>query len=431
MRQAPDIFLARRYLRPRRSLTSVITLLSVLGPALGVTVLIVTTSVFSGFQREITQRLLGVQAHLQVFPSPPVIADPERQPVIADPERVMRAMQEVGLKAAPAIEDLVLLQFRESMEIKSMAGILPDREAMITDLKRSVLQGKFEIEHGEILVGSPLAEHLNLRVGDQLLIHAPRRLTRHIEWDEEGRLRTEEVDTVYLPEEVVVAGIFSFGIHELDSNMVYMHIDQAAELVGLDWDTATSIKGRADDPFNLQPQLAALRRQLPEFFIVTWQERNERLLGAIQVEKNLTMFLLFFIVLVAAFSIAGTLIASVIQKTREIGILKALGLSPLMIARVFLYQGMMIGAIGTLAGCLAGVLIIHHREAVADMIAGLLGREIFPPELYYLDRIPAWLTAGDVTMIGGLAFLVCVLAALLPALYASCLKPARALAEEA
>ncbi len=428
MFRSPDVFLARRYLRPRRSLTSIITLLSVVGPALGVTVLIVTTAVFSGFDREIKQRLLGMQAHVHVYPQP--AGWREEQPIISEPAPIFEIMETVGLAAAPSIDDLVILQFRESMEIKSMSGILPEREALITDLPASMVQGGYAIAPGEILVGSPLALQLGLRIGDRLLVHAPRRLARHLEWSEGGGIEARESDVVHLPEEVVVAGIFSFGIHQLDQNVVYMHIDQAAELLGLDWEVATAIRGRLADPFHLEQELAELRRQLPGFRVVTWQEQNERLLGAIQVEKNLTLFLLFFIVLVAAFSIAGTLITSVIQKTREIGILKALGLSPLAIARVFVYQGAIIGLVGTLSGCLAGFLIVRHRNLVADLIARLLGREIFPPELYYLDSIPAWLTAREMINIGVLAFVVCVFASLLPALYASCLQPARALTEE-
>ncbi len=425
-----DIFLARRYLRPRRSLTSVILLLSILGPALGVAVLIVTTSVFTGFQREIQHRLIDMQAHLRVVPAQAAAKGLSEQAIISDPQSIMQVMREAGVTPAPSLDDLALLQSRGRMEIKSLQGIDPELEEKITDLERGTILGTHRISHGEVLIGQPLAENLGLNIGDQLLLHSPRRLTEHIEWREDGTVKAEEIDTVRLPEEVEVAGIFTFGIHQLDSNVIYIHIDQAAELLGLDWDTADSIKGGVEDPFDLRDEAAALQARLPDYHVITWQEENKRLLGAVQVEKNLTLFLLFFIVLVAAFSIAGTLITSVIQKTREIGILKAIGLSPFTIARVFLYQGMLIGAAGTAIGCLGGVLIVYYRESVADFIARLLGREIFPPELYYLDRIPAWISAGDVMLITFLALAACVLAALLPALYASALKPARALAEE-
>lgn len=429
MFHSPDIFLTRRYLKPRRSLSSIITLLSVLGPALGVTVLIVTTAVFSGFEREMKQRLLGIQAHLHIFPHSHM--DFQGRPIISEPDSITETLEEkTEIKTAPNIDDLIIIQFQERMEIKTMSGILPGKEAQITELPESIQLGRYDIKPGEILIGAPFARKFNLQVGDELLVHAPRQMARHLKWREDGTIEAEETTTVHLPEECTVAGIFSFGIYDLDSAMVYMHIDQAAELLGLPWDTATVIKGKVPDPFNMKSEVALLRNQLPDYQVSTWKERNVRLLDTVQVEKNLTLFLLFFIVLVAAFSIAGTLITSVIQKTREIGILKALGLSPFAIARIFLFQGAVIGFIGTVLGCLSGILIIYYRETVADLIGFLLGREIFPPELYHLYRIPAWLTTWDVAVIGGMAFLVCVLAALLPALYASCLKPAQALTEE-
>ena len=428
MRCSPDIFLALRYLRPKRSLVSIITLLSVIGPALGVAVLIIVTAVFDGFDREMKQRLLGLQAHLMVYPAQR--SDFESVAKIDDPTPVMGLLESKGLKAAPMIEDLALIQYRDTIEIKSMRGILPEKEIEITDLRDSIVTGTWDIQPGEVLIGVNLASTLGVDIGDTVLVHSPRKLTENVKWDESGEISMEETESVYLPEEAVVAGLFSFGIHQIDANMVYLHIDQAAEVMALDWGVATAVHCTSDHPFDLDPVTENLRGILRGYHIVTWKEQNERLFGALQVEKTLTTFLLFFIVIVAAFSIAGTLITSVTQKTRDIGILKAVGIGPGTIAKVFLIQGAVIGLLGTVIGTICGLLIIRFRDTVADGIATLIGHELFPSELYYLDKIPAWLTVKDTALIVGLAFFICVTASLLPALYASLLQPAKALAED-
>lgn len=428
MRLPPDIFLALRYLRPKRSLVSVITLLSVIGPALGVAVLIIVTAVFNGFDREMKQRLLGLQAHLTIYPQ--FRSSFESVATIDDPDPVVGLLESKGLKAAPMIEDLALVQHRETIEIKSMRGILPEREVTISDLGDSMVKGDWNIDPGEAILGVSLAAALGVDIGDTLLIHSPRRLTENVDWDEQGDITLKETQSVYLPEEVVVAGLFSFGIHQIDANMIYLHIDQAAEVVGVGWGSATAVHCRSNTPFALDETAEALRKILRGYHVVTWQEQNERLFGALQVEKTLTTFLLFFIVVVAAFSIAGTLITSVIQKTRDIGIMKAVGIGPVTIAKVFLIQGAIIGLLGTTLGTGIGLLVIRFRDTIAEGIAKVIGHEIFPPELYHLQRIPAWITPTDTIAVVGLAFCICVAAALLPALYASALQPARALAED-
>ncbi len=428
MRLPPDMFLALRYLKPKRSLVSVITLMSIIGPALGVAVLIIVTAVFDGFDREMKERILGLQAHLMVYPSKRSYFDPVAK--IDDPTTVMTILEAHGLKAAPMIEDLALVQHEQSIEIKSMRGIVPEREVEITALRESLVRGTWDIKSGEVLLGMDFAAALGVDIGDTVLIHSPRRLTENVEWDEGGEITVEQPENVYLPEEATVAGIFSFGIYQIDSNMIYMHLDQAAEVLSIDWGAATGVHCRTPDPFAMTGLARQLREQLPDYNVVTWQEQNERLFGALKVEKTLTTFLLFFIVIVAAFSIAGTLITSAIQKTREIGILKALGIGPGMIARVFLVQGALIGFVGTAIGAAAGLLTIRYREPVAKGIAKVLGHEIFPPELYHLQKIPAWLTWRDSLTIIGSAFVICIIASLLPALYASTLRPAKALAED-
>jgi lipoprotein-releasing system permease protein len=233
-----------------------------------------------------------------------------------------------------------------------------------------------------------------------------------------------------MPEQVRIVGIFSMGVYDFDNGLVFLHIDQAAELFGYDWGAATSIHARVPDPFRMDGVLVALRQELGQYTVRSWQEANQLLFGALRVEKTLMVFLLTFIVVVAAFGIAGTLITVAVQKTREIGVLKAMGMSRSLVARIFLLVGGIIGCIGTLVGVGLGLLVIGYRDVIATVLSRAMGVDVFPPELYHLTQIPGKPMAGDVVLITLMSLLICILASLIPALYASALSPARALQEE-
>jgi len=428
MRLPADIFLALRYLRPKRNLVSFIPLLSVVGPVMGVAVLIIVMSVMSGFDRDIKERILEMQAHLQVAPGYSLDG---AAPVLEDPMPILEALEKAGLKGAPIIESPILVQHEKRMNIKFLRGIQPELERQVTNLETNIKDGRFELEEGEALIGEELARELGAGIGDHLLIHSPGKFTENIQWNEDGSIEIDEDSDVFLPEEVEIVGIFNMGMFEYDSNMVFIHIDQAAELTGLDWGMATSVHAHVEDPFDMRAEVEQLTVLLERRYrIITWQEANSQLFAALRVEKNLMMLVLSFIVLVAAFCIAGTLLTVVIQKTREVGVLRALGMGRLAISRVFVLQGALIGLIGTSLGTGAGLLIVAFRNQVATFLGAVMGVEVFPKELYHLAEIPAWVKPADLAMIVSLAFTLCVLASFFPALYAACIRPAKALQDE-
>lgn len=442
MPQPADLLLAFRYLRPKRTFISVITLLSVIGPMLGVGILIIVTSVMSGFDHDIRQGILSMQGHVYVNPRVP-------GQVIENPEGLLARMAEVGVRGAPMIEGPVLVQIGKEPIIKMARGIRPDLERQVTNLAdNGRFVGTFEIEEGEVLIGRVMAHRLGLDIGDGLLLHAPQRLTGSIHWGEDGTVTVQEPDEVYFPEEVRVVGIFSLGVQDFDDGFLFLHLDQAADLFGHQWGTAMSLHGSVDDPFRMEGTLAALRDKLPYrrvlvsgpdgpserleamYEIQSWQEVNAVLFGALRVEKTLMVFLLTFIVVVASFGITGTLITLAVQKTREIGILKAMGMSRWLVARIFLLLGLVIGTLGTAFGTALGLLVIRYRNQVAAVLGELMNADVFPAELYHLVEIPGRPMFADVSLIVVLSVLICTLASLIPALYASSLSPARALRED-
>ena len=418
-----DLFLALRYLRPKRTFVSAITLLSILGPLLGVAVLLIVMSIMDGFQEEIKKGIMNIQAHLQIYPA--------YERFIPQPEEAISLLKKQGIPAAPMIEGTALLQLKNGIAPKVVNGIQPELEQSISSVKEAIIDGKYELEDGEALIGDSLAQQFGLQLGDSFLIHSPARLTQNVQWNEDGTVEIKKTDEVYLPESLKVAGIFSLGIEDFDSNIIYISLDQAAELFGLEWGSATTIHGRVPDPMNMDDITAVVRAQFPEMQVITWQERNKMLFSTLRVEKNLMTFLLAFIVLVASFSIATTLITVVVQKTREVGILMAVGFSRWTIARVFLFQGIIIGVIGTFLGTIAGLAILHWRDAIAKFLSWIMGHDVFPAELYHLRQIPSLTTMQDLLFTVVLSLVICVLASVIPALYASHLSPAKALQEEA
>ncbi len=429
-----DIFLALRYLRPKRTFVSFITLLSILGPTLGVAILLIVNSIMAGFGKDIQENIMSWQAHLHVFPNMKSTMD--------DPEKIIEILEKHGVKASPLIQDSALIQVKAStlsgeteqvIQPKVVYGIDPAREGEVTGIKGAMIYGKFDIEEGEAIVGDRLANAVGLRIGSSFLIHSPARLTQNVKWDKDGQVHVGQPDEVYLPEEVKVVGIFSMGFAEFDENVIFVRRDQAADLFGYDWGTATSVQGKVPDPMQMDKLMQELNSSINEpnrlrrFKIVTWKERNQMLFSTLQVEKKLMAFLMTFILLVASFSIAATLITVVVQKTREIGTLKAVGVSSWTVARIFMFQGAAIGVFGTTFGITLGLLVIHYRNAIAAILSKILGHDVFPPELYHLNHLPALWTANDLVTVSILSMTVCILAALIPAIFASALPPAKSL----
>ena len=429
-----DIFLALRYLRPKRTFVSFITLLSILGPTLGVAILLIVNSIMAGFGKDIQENIMSWQAHLHVFPNMKSTMD--------EPEKIIEILEKHGVKASPLIQDSALIQVKAStlsgeteqvIQPKVVYGIDPAREGEVTGIKGAMIYGKFDIEEGEALVGDRLANAVGLRIGSSFLIHSPARLTQNVKWDKDGQVHVGQPDEVYLPEEVKVVGIFSMGFAEFDENVIFVRRDQAADLFGYDWGTATSVQGKVPDPMQMDKLMQELNGDINEpnrlrrFKIVTWKERDQMLFSTLQVEKKLMAFLMTFILLVASFSIAATLITVVVQKTREIGTLKAVGVSSWTVARIFMFQGAAIGVFGTTFGITLGLLVIHYRNAIAAILSNSLGHDVFPPELYHLNHLPALWTANDLVTVSILSMTVCILAALIPAIFASALPPAKSL----
>ena len=417
-----ELFLALRYLRPKRTFVSVITLISVIGVMLGVAVLIIVISVMTGFDQQLREKILGFSAHLKVMKYDDAL---EGYP---DLMREISSNQNVTA-VAPFILGQVMIKTQPSVGKSRVAapwirGVDPTLESRISSLPTNIISGEFDLEGDGILLGSELAHSLKVSVGDRIAIYSPRNL------EEMEKHRGKEDEVIIPPDEFVVRGIFDLGYYEYDANVIITSLRNAQSLYEL--------RGKAHglfvmlrDPYLAMPVGAQLRARLgPDYRLTSWMDDNSKILTALIVEKKVMFLLLNLVMTVAAFCIMNSQITFVVQKTREIGILKALGASRAQIMSLFFGQSCIIAIVGVAWGLGMGLLGVKFRNEFLDLMNRSTGLELFPREIYSFSRLPAVIDAGDITLICGTAFVICVLAGLLPARFAGSLRPVEALRHE-
>ena len=417
-----ELFLALRYLRPKRTFVSVITLISIIGVTLGVAVLIIVISVMTGFDRELREKILGFNAHLKVF---------QRQSNLRDYEAMRGAIAANPLVqgVAPFVQGLVLLETQPSAGNPQVfapwvRGIDADLESQVSVLPKSIVEGEFNVRGNGLLVGRELADMLGLRVGEAVAIYSPNDLRKMKEHRSQGS------EVAILPADYVVKGIFDVGYYEYNASVIVCSLANAQDLYDLE-DSVHGLLVMLHDPFKASEARQELRQTLgPERAISIWTEENSRILNALIVEKNVMFYLLFFIMIVAAFGITSALITFVVQKTREIGMLKALGARSAQVMWLFLCQSFIVGMVGVATGFGLGMLALEYRNEFLRYMNRLTGFELFPASIYNFSELPALIVPGDITLICGSALVICVLAGLIPAWIAGRLRPVEALRHE-
>ncbi len=418
-----ELFLALRYLRPKRTFVSVITLISVLGVALGVAVLIIVISVMSGFDHDLRDKILGFNAHLTVSQAGSTL---KNYAAVADKIALHPAVKGVspfvfgpvlveteGDTNRPALQDAPMLR-----------GIDPVAESREGRLSSNIISGKFDLSGRGLIVGVDFASALHLRVGDHLSVYSARQIKKM------KAAHDAKKDEAILPDDYEVRGIFDAGYYEYNARVIVTALDNAQDLYDLN-DSVHGLFVVLNDPYQAGVVKAELKSTLGEnYFVTTWMEQSSGILNALVVEKNVMFYLLFFIVLVAALCILSAQITFVIQKTREIGMLKALGASKLQISSIFLGQSAIIGVIGVASGYGLGMLAVTYRNEFLHFMRSSTGWELFPASVYGFGELPALITTSDVAVICIGSFVICILGGLLPAVRAGSLKPVEALRYE-
>ncbi len=422
-----SFFLALRYLKPKRTFLSIITLISVIGVMLGVTVLILVISVMTGFDRELRQKVIEFDAH-----------------VVVTSEDVLTNWRELNTKilaipgvvaTAPFVQGPVIVEHEQRRLAPKIRAVDPEQEEKVIPLRKFIKAGTLDLSGDTTVLGIELARMLNAHVGDKVTVYSPGNLGEILDRlkklenasGEDEKKAVADLREVVLPKDLTVTGIYETGHYVHDSEFLLVPIFVGQELYGLG-DAIHGITVRTTDPY----LAAGVKEEIEPFlsvpqFAQTWIEMNRQLFDAIRLERNVMFFLLSFIVLVAAFGIMSTLITVTVQKRREIGIMKALGANIGQIVWVFLGQGMVVGLFGTLTGLGLGMTLIRYRNEFSHWLASTLHIEIFPREVYQFSAIPAEVIPMDVAKVCISAFLICSLAALIPAYFAARLDPVKAL----
>ena len=417
-----SLFLALKYLKPKRSVASVITCVSVLGVMLGVAVVIIVRSVMTGFGDIWEEKILDFKPHVSLVPS--------RGNVVSDENAVAQRLRTIpGVTCVtPEIDTRVLLSHKGRVLAPVILGVDGDEFTKAYKIGEP-RAGTFDLDGDSIVLGATAARQLGVWVGDEVTVYSPKTLVAK--------------DEVFLPVKWKVVGIFSCGQHEYDSGYVVASLNNVRDLMGME-KGVFAIHVKTDCPtdpvkFNAivnacvasspttSHQPPTTSHQPPTTLrAITWREADREIFSALAVEKNMTALLLSLISLVALFCVMNTLLVLTVQKTPEIGLLKALGFGRLEIMKVFMVHGMIQCSVGIVLGLLMSWAVLSHLQEIVEALARM-GLEVFPASVYGLAAIPHRLIFSDVILVVLFVFVFGLLASFVPALCASLKDPVKAL----
>lgn len=401
---------AWRYLRAKRaeSFIAIITWFSLIGIALGVATLIIVMSVMNGFRAELIGRILGLNGHVNIY---------DRGGLMTDYD--FKATQAQGAKGVlnvlPTIEGQGLLNVRgqaSGVVVRAFTPQdLPKKELLLKGLPRAQRQN---FADDKVLIGEAMAQRLQLRVGDVLVLLSPKG-------------KTTPLGTMPRSMAFEVGGIFDVGMFEYNNNFVFMTLGAAQKFFQYD-NAVTHLEVITSDPQHLGQIKGDLAVHLGEDVIITdWQQSNNSFYQALQVERNVMFIILTLIILVAAFNIISSLIMLVKDKVKDIAIMRTFGASRRMVLQIFFLTGASIGVLGTLFGAFFGLLITLNLPHVQKGLEAVFRTKLFPPEIYFLSRLPAVIDWQEITLVITMALVLSFLATLYPAWRAAKIHPVEAL----
>ena len=410
-----SLFVGLRYTRSRRRnhFISFISLISTVGIALGVVVLITVLSVMNGFHKEVRERILGMASHGDVQALDGQMHDwKEAMGLARQHPRV--------LAAAPYVEGQAMLSHGREVTGAIVRGVDPAFEPQVVDVAEHMVAGSLaDLEPGtfRIVLGRELAQALGVGVGDKVTVIVP-------------QITVTVAGSMPRLKRFTVSGVFEVGMGEYDRGVAMVNIRDAALLQQLG-DAVSGVRLRIDDVWMARQVSFELAEALQgRYRVLNWTDFHRNFFAALKMEKRMMGLLLFFIVVIAAFNIVSTLVMMVVDKQSDIAILKTVGASPGQVMRIFIVQGATLGAIGTLIGVCAGLALALNIESVVAAVERTFGVQFIDPSIYYIAKLPSDVQAGDVLLVGVGSFLLSLLMTLAPAWRAYRTQPAEALRYE-
>ncbi|MDQ5915680.1 MAG: lipoprotein-releasing system permease protein, partial [Pseudomonadota bacterium] len=410
-----ELLIGLRYTRAKRRnhFISFISLISMLGVALGVAALIVVLSVMNGFQKELRGRILAVVSHVQVLGGASDLAD--------WPRIVRQTADHPEVKAAaPFVQAQGMLSYNQNVRGTMVRGVLPDLEDKVADFRPHMKSGSLDAltpDSFGIVLGSELARALGVFTGDRVTLIAPQGVVTPA--GVVPRLKTFNV-----------VGIFEVGMFEYDNGLALVAMADAQKLYRME-DRVSGVRLKLKDLFQAPRVAHELGSRLDvDAYLSDWTRSHANFFRAVQIEKNMMFIILSLIVAVAAFNIVSTLVMAVTDKQSDIAILRTLGASPGSIMAVFMVQGALIGTIGLGLGVAGGVALALNIDVVVPFIERMLGTQFLSKDIYYISQLPSDLQWNDVTGVTLIAFVLALLATVYPSWRASRVNPAEALRYE-
>jgi len=409
-----EAFIGLRYVRARRRnhFISFISLTSIVGVALGVMALITVLSVMNGFEKELTDRILGMASHATV-----IVPDGQLSDWQTLAGKIDQHPSIVG--TAPYYQAEGMLVFSGNVNGAIIRGVLPEEEPKVSVIADRMLDGSLSnLAAGDfnMVIGVELARVLGVGVGDKVTLVAP---------------QANVTPAGVLPrlKQFRIAGLFEIGMHEFDSGVALIHLDDAQRLFRNNGRTGLRLK--TDDIYQAPKVSREIVSQLPgHYWVVDWTQRHANFFRALKTEKTVMFVILTLIVAVAAFNIISTLVMVVTDKQSDIAVLRTIGASPGSIMQIFIIQGIVIGVVGISLGVLGGVWLATNVTTLVPAIENFFQVKFLSPDVYYISDLPSDMHWSDVIVISAVAFVFCLLATIYPAWRAARTQPAEALRYE-
>ena len=402
---------AFRYLKPRRKegFLKIISIFSFLGIALGVAVLIIVMSVMNGFRTELIDKILGFNAHIIVKPF-------EKKIESQNPNKLNSLSNIIDKTMFSFSGEGILINKNDTKGIL-IRGYLKNDLKKINLLQKGIFEGSLEnFNKNTISIGKDLAISLDLKVGDKITLMSSSSIQTII-----GALPKQESFTI--------SSIFNSGFAEFDQNVIFMPVEDAISFFEASNDDLF-LEIYLKKPERIDEAKKKIQNLFSDYFVYSWADLNQSFFGALKVERNVMFIILSLIIIVAAFNIISGLTILVKNKTKEIAILRTLGVSSKSIAKIFFLVGFSIGFFATLTGVLLGVLFSYNIEKIRSLLSNLFNISLFPEEIYFLSKMPSEIDLNSILIITLCSIAITILVSIFPSYTASKLDPIKALKYE-
>ncbi|MBE9545918.1 MAG: lipoprotein-releasing ABC transporter permease subunit [Proteobacteria bacterium] len=422
-----ELFIGLRYLRAKRKQTfvSIISFISIAGIFLGVAALIIVLAVMNGFETELRNKILGINSHIVLL---------EYGGSIRDYEKVMGEIEEVeGVVAStPLIYSQAMLKKGNRVSGVALRGLAIETATKVINLgkmKEGNIEYLSEKARGAVKLRADLASLPGIVIGKELAKSLGVFLFETVRVMSPMGVSTP-MGMVPRMKKFLVVGIFDSGFYEYDASLAFLSLKDCQKFLRMG-DIVTGIEIKVDDIYKAGAIAKTIEKKLGHpYWARNWMQMNKNLFSALKLEKRVMFIILSLIVLVAAFNIICTLIMVVMEKNKDIAILKSMGATAKSIMKIFIFQGLITGAVGTILGSIFGLTVALNLEQISLSVEKLFGFKILPQDVYYLSKLPSQVNYGDVLIIVVVTMLICFLSTIYPSLRASKLDPAEALRYE-